>query len=325
MSCQLQLDDSSQQAANNRALAYGDGLFETIRICQSNAPLWHYHWRRLGNGASRLNLDLPDEQGLRQAIQTVLDSPAGKRQARPANNHSVARLSAAGAVDGVLKIILYRANPKNSRGYCPPGSDSVCQLQFFPRDSAVNPTTSPDRSQTTGAARGGVYPAAVNAIICQLRLARQPALAGLKHLNRLENVLACAEVQSQAADEGLLFDTSGLLVEATSSNVIVLHGDRMSTPDLSHCGVQGVALAWLQDNFRVKTEHINLDALWQAEAVLLCNSIAGFRTVVQLSDGTKTVVFDRCLQKSAAARRINEIMQSWQKICQANPAERGVF
>ena len=76
--------------------------------------------------------------------------------------------------------------------------------------------------------------------MCALRLGIQPMLAGLKHLNRLEQVMARAEWEDRSIHEGLLLDAEDYVVSAISSNLFLVSGGRLLTPRLDRCGVRGV-------------------------------------------------------------------------------------
>jgi 4-amino-4-deoxychorismate lyase len=117
---------------------------------------------------------------------------------------------------------------------------------------------------------------------CDTRLALQPALAGLKHCNRLEQVLARSEWDDPAIDEGLLRSTDGDLVCATAANVFVLHGERWSTPRIDRCGVAGVCRAWVLAETGATETRIAPDDLQTADAVLLCNAVRGILPVARL-------------------------------------------
>src|SRR5487761_2550584 len=84
-------------------------------------------------------------------------------------------------------------------------------------------------------------------LFCELRLGHQPLLAGIKHLNRLENVLASSEWQGQDVQEGLLNDITGNVIGGTRSNLFMLRGNILYTPNLSRCGVAGVQRARVLD------------------------------------------------------------------------------
>jgi 4-amino-4-deoxychorismate lyase len=124
---------------------------------------------------------------------------------------------------------------------------------------------------------------------CQLRLSRNPALAGLKHLNRLEQVLAQCEWSDEAIGEALMLDTEGELVSATASNVFIVRERALHTPDLRFCGIRGVMRAQV---LRVAHElgmHTIEEPLWPhdlagASEVFVTNAVRGIRPVVALDD-----------------------------------------
>src|SRR5690606_28131172 len=143
-------------AADDRGLAYGDGCFDALRLSPAGAPLWPWHRRRLLAGAAALSIPITPED-LDEALRQAL-----------------ARCDA----PAVLKLILTRGS--GGRGYAAP---EPCQPRL--RASLHPLPQRPVDHYRHGLATG----------LCQLRLAQQPALAGLKHLNRLEQVLARREVQ----------------------------------------------------------------------------------------------------------------------------------
>ncbi len=285
----------------NRAFAYGDGVFETIRVSHGRLPLWSYHWRRLKIGAARLGLDTPEADVLHQAMQRQL---ALAIREPLSNGDAVSASSGTPPVSGVLKLVLFRhaSDGHSRRGYCPAGSDSAFVLDFFPNDLSASLAESVQRTPPLHLKR------------CDIRLAWQPRLAGIKHLNRLENVLACAEVQAGNYDDGLLLDGEDNIIEATSSNVVLLRGSDLLTPDLSRCGVHGVALSWLQAHFPVRVASMPFSDLHSMDAMLICNSVAGFR-VVTFAAGHP---FDVSLQKPLVRQRINEIMNAWCAACRTD-------
>ena len=120
---------------------------------------------------------------------------------------------------------------------------------------------------------------------CSLRLSSQPALAGIKSLNRLENVLARAEWTDPDIHEGLLCDANGQLVCATSSNVFVRVNGIWQTPRLDRCGIAGIARDWLLRNVPDAVEvDVPAGRVEAADAVLLCNSVRGLRQIRRLGD-----------------------------------------
>ncbi|MDE2054484.1 MAG: aminotransferase class IV, partial [Xanthomonadaceae bacterium] len=120
---------------------------------------------------------------------------------------------------------------------------------------------------------------------CALRLAAQPKLAGIKHLNRLEQVLARAEWSDADVVEGLLFDQRDNLVSATAANVFVGMGDALLTPPVDACGVAGVLRGTLLDELpgaRVKT--VTKEDLMRADEIFLTSSVRGVLPVRALGE-----------------------------------------
>lgn len=113
---------------------------------------------------------------------------------------------------------------------------------------------------------------------CDLRLSSQPRLAGIKHLNRLENVLARSEWSDPDIAEGLLMDEADRVICGTMSNLFLLENNRLITPKLDRCGIAGVARARLlreapHHNMTVCVEEISRQRLLAAEEIFLINSL----------------------------------------------------
>lgn len=227
-------------ALSNRGLAYGDGLFETIAVHQGQASLLDRHLRRLAGGCQRLGIP----------VDPALVADEIERFAQSTGN-------------GVLKLILTRGD--GPRGY------------------AVDPSSAPRRILQASALPA--YPAehashGVRLFACATRLAEQPLLAGLKHLNRLEQVLARAEWSDPAYAEGLVRDTSGRLVEGVYSNLFLVRDGVLSTPALSRCGVAGVMREALLERADEEGIETHVGDLWPADLaaadeVFVCNSVYG--------------------------------------------------
>ncbi|MEO6680823.1 MAG: aminodeoxychorismate lyase [Pseudomonas sp.] len=224
----------------DRGLAYGDGLFETIAVRGGHPLLLDRHLLRLAQGCSRLAI---------AADQAVIRSEL---------------LSYAAALsEGVLKLILTRGD--SLRGYAPnPLAQARRILQGNP------PATYP-----AGHAEQGVrlFP-------CTTRLSKQPLLAGLKHLNRLEQVIARAEWQDTEHAEGLMLDQVGRVIEGVFSNLFLVRDGVLITADLKRCGVAGVMRAELlfqAESLGIPTQitDISLDQLQWADEVFVCNSVYG--------------------------------------------------
>lgn len=158
---------------------------------------------------------------------------------------------------GVLKLLLTRS--EGDRGYAPPVDVApVWMLSLLPLPAVQ---------------------AALRVHRCETRLATQPALAGIKHCNRLEQVLGRAEVARAGCDEGLMRDMAGNPVCATSANLLVLREGRWRTPPVEACGVAGVLRGWLLEAGMVDVAVLTMDDVESAEAVALCNAVRGILTV----------------------------------------------
>ena len=124
------------------------------------------------------------------------------------------------------------------------------------------------------------YSTGVDLHLCETRLADQPKLAGIKHLNRLENVMARMEWRDESLFDGVLQDQEGNVIECTMSNIFARFGRKLTTPDLSRCGVAGItrqrimALAHTLD-LEVSVSTLSLERLLEADEVMICNSLYG--------------------------------------------------
>lgn len=224
----------------DRGLAYGDGLFETIAVSAGTPLLLERHLQRLALGCSRLAI-VADHALIRTELLAF----------------------AAQLGSGVMKLIVTRGD--SMRGYAPaPDEPSRRILQGNP--SSAYPATHGDHG--------------VRLFPCVTRLAEQPLLAGLKHLNRLEQVLARSEWQDSTFAEGLMCDTSGRVIEGVYSNLFLIKNDVLITADLRRCGVAGVMRAELlaqaqTSGIVTQIRDIEMSDLQQADEVFVCNSVYG--------------------------------------------------
>ena len=121
---------------------------------------------------------------------------------------------------------------------------------------------------------------------CETRLALQPALAGIKHCNRLEQILARAEWTPEDADEGLMRDAEGYVVCATAANVFVLRDGRWWTPPVDRCGIAGVCRSWVMRALAVGERRLSVEDVETADAVILGNAVRGILPVSRVGDVT---------------------------------------
>ena len=196
---------SAVASLDERAFQYGDGLFETIAIRGGKPRLWHYHLDRLDRGCECLGMAMPDHEQLRLSLQKVLAQ------------------SSAASDSCIVKIIV--SSGAGQRGY---GRKHISDPSIWFGVSHATPLPKSN------------YRVGVDTQICKTRLATGSATAGLKTLNRLEQVLARSELIEQNLFEGLTMDASGIIICGTMSNVFFVIKNRISTPTLDQCGVEGV-------------------------------------------------------------------------------------
>jgi 4-amino-4-deoxychorismate lyase len=233
----------------DRGVAYGDGLFETIAVGNASPLLWDYHMQRLGEGAMRLAIPLPDPELLHREAMQLID-------AQP---------------HGVLKIQITRGIAQQ-RGYAPPATPSPTRIHQFHPASAAYPLEP-------------LKP--VKLRLCSTPLGISPALAGIKHLNRLEQVLARAEWRDPQIFEGLMADPRGYIVEGTMSNLFLVDGERLITPRLLNSGVAGIMRRVVIESARdlglaLSEADVEREQLFSADALFITNSLIGIRPAESL-------------------------------------------
>ncbi|MEW8432045.1 MAG: aminodeoxychorismate lyase [gamma proteobacterium symbiont of Ctena orbiculata] len=235
-------------AGSDRGLQYGDGLFETLAVNQGRPCLWRRHMARLGRGESVLGMPASDKQLLEQEALSLCE---GRDQA-------------------VLKIILTRGS--GGRGYARP---SPCAPR---RILSIHPWPDYPRTWYTDGLRLG---------ICQTRIGLNSQLAGLKHLNRLEQVLARSECQEARLDECLMMDEGKRVICGSQSNFFMVRDDTLYTPDLTHSGITGVVRELVielarQLSIPLLITDLDLQSLLDADALFVTNSVMGICPVAVL-------------------------------------------
>ncbi|MCR8921942.1 aminodeoxychorismate lyase [Dasania sp. GY-MA-18] len=251
----------------DRGLAYGDGLFETIAIVNGRAQLLDLHLQRLQQSCLRLAINV-DMAALNLDINNILQS------AQP-------------EACEVLKIIVTRQSGQRGYGYVAGGANRLLQLS----------ATSVDYKS--------LQQQGVRLRFCDTQLAINPLLAGMKHLCRLENVLARAEWHDQSIYEGLMLDTQGCVTEGVMSNIFIVKDGMLITPHLDRCGVAGVMREYILSQLapklqlaasvdRVLPEHIH-----NADELFICNSLIGIVPVTTVAAFNKKIgATTRLLQRA---------------------------
>jgi len=229
-------------SARDRGLHFGDGVFETIALDEGRPLCLDRHLRRLAGGCRRLGIPVPAFATLEEECGRISE----------------------GAKRAVLKLMVTRG--VSGRGYAPDADASPTRIVArhpWPRYAA-------------DVRRDGV---AVR--MCRTRLGRNPCLAGIKHLNRLEQVLARMEENPARCDEGLMLDDRDRVIEGIMSNVFALRDGRLCTPDLSECGVAGIMRECVLEASKQLTGHaaqvVEMSAgdFFSADECFLTNSLIG--------------------------------------------------
>lgn len=236
-------------AVADRGLSYGDGVFRTLRVQQGSPFCWARHFEKLRHDCQALRISCPGEDILLKEITQL-----------------------SGAGSGIAKIMVTRGI--GERGYAPSMRSSPTRVVSFHAAPIYDSVFYSD----------GIAPH-----LCDLKLSRQPRLAGIKHLNRLENVLAAAECQAAGAAEGLLEDAEGFVISGTRSNVFAVRSGSISTPDLSASGVAGVqrdrVISWAeQHGVQCSVTRLRMNDLLQADEIFLVNSVFGLWPVARINN-----------------------------------------
>ncbi len=258
---------------SDRGFQYGDGLFETIEVLGGKPLFFTQHLKRLQKGCERLLIPPPD-LALLAAEAAQLCAEADR---------------------AVLKIIITRGS--GGRGYRQP--DPVVPTRLL----SLHPfPVYPDYLQADG----------IVARFCRQRLATNPALAGIKHMNRLEQVLARAEWRDDDVYEGLMLDYNDHVVEGTMTNLFFVKNEVLHTPDLSNCGIAGIVREIVIDlanrnNIVVLEQQFEKQCVLEADEVFVTNSVIGIWPIKRIDR--------QCFNLG----RITRLIQQW--YAQARKAE----
>ncbi len=239
----------------DRGFQYGDGLFETIEVLFGRPIFLEQHLLRLFEGCARLNIPKPDIKQLTDEINYVC------KQVERA----------------VLKIIITRGI--GGRGYRQPEviqSTRAISLYPFPE-------------YPSSYAKQGV-----TARFCATSLGLNPALAGIKHLNRLEQVMARAEWDDPEIQEGIMLDINNHVIEGTMTNLFYVKDNITYTAMLTLAGVAGIIRGFIktlvaEHNLSLIEHQYDKETLLNADEIFVCNSIIGIWPVRQIEDIRFTV------------------------------------
>jgi 4-amino-4-deoxychorismate lyase len=248
-------EEIDKVSVNDRGFQYGDGLFETLEVINGQPVFLEQHLLRLSAGCSRLNIPSPDTKQLTDECGFVC------QQAKQA----------------VLKIIITRGT--GGRGYRQP--ETIRPIRVI--------SLHPLPEYLSNFAEQGI-----NARFCDTRLGLNPALAGIKHLNRLEQVMARAEWDNTSIQEGIMLDINNHIIEGTMSNLFYVKDDIIYTALLVLSGVAGVmrgiikTLA-IKHNLALIEHDYGKEALLAADEAFVCNSIIGIWPIKQIENCRFTI------------------------------------
>ena len=233
----------------DRGLHYGDGLFETIAVVHHEMPLWDRHYHRLSRGCEQLGIEPPGQSLLEKEIRQLTEKSA--------------RL--------VVKLMITRG--EGGKGYFPADTEAT-------RVVLARPWPEYDEN---------VYSDGIDLHLCETKLATGELLSGLKHLNRLEQVLAARETAEKGFIEGVVCDVDGYVVEGVASNLFWISEGQLSTPVIDRSGVAGVMREEVIDQanaLKIPVHEVRAtpDVLQEADALFLTNAVIGIVPVRSLAD-----------------------------------------
>ena len=232
---------------SDRGLHYGDGLFETIALRGGRLQFWQAHLQRMQLGCQRLGLPAIETQQWLDDIG-ALDATD----------------------DAVIKLMLTRGS--GGRGYRAPNSVQCTR--------AVAMYEMPGHIEARRAA-------GVKLHICKTPVSSNSQLAGIKHLNRLDSVLARNEWHDEEIAEGLMCDDLGHVIEGTMSNVFMVQNRILYTPILKKAGIEGIIRNRVielakQLGFVVQQIAMDRKRLMTMDEIFVTNSIIGIWPVIDI-------------------------------------------
>ena len=238
---------AAQVSIEDRGLLYGDGLFETMLWDIRGIQLLKYHLERLQFGCELLHIKYPGNV-LKLQLQKVVSS-----------------IAADGLTNAVIRLTVTRG--VGLRGYAAYETNDPTII------ISATLSTPPELGQTA------------RLFLCKNRIGIGSPIAGLKHLNRLEQVLLANELKDSDYDEGLVLDYEGTVISGTRSNVFLINDSVLQTPALDRCGIAGTIRRLVierlapQLNMEVRIGRLSLVDVERATEIFYCNSLIGVMSV----------------------------------------------
>ncbi|TYK66792.1 aminodeoxychorismate lyase [Colwellia echini] len=237
--CSVNGQQQTEIAILDRGLAYGDGIFTTAKIEQGKIVLLEKHIERLIEGCYKLKIHLPNHVNLTEQLKSV----------------------AQGYTKAVLKVMITAGS--GGRGYSRLGLDN--------NDTNIIIVISDFPHHYNQMAKAGITLG-----ISKQQLSTSTMLCGLKHLNRLEQVLLKAEVDDRHEDDLIVTNAYGYVIEAISSNFFYYLDGQLCTPELLTSGVDGIIRQTIiTHNPQINIRKTQLEELEQAQSMFICNALMG--------------------------------------------------
>lgn len=254
---------STELDARDRGLQYGDGCFTTLLTRNGQLCMWPEHKARLQQALERLHIPFDQWSSLESHVQQHISDDE----------------------KAVIKIVITRG--PGGRGYDPAGAQhSQWILSHFDYPAHYH------QWQKQG----------IHLELSPIKLARQPLLAGIKHLNRLEQVMVKQQAASLEADDVLVCDTLGNMIETSAANLFWRKGNSWFSPDLSQAGIEGVMRNHIIRMIKKSGGNVQIvnraqRALEQADEAFICNSLMQLVPIKSFQDVTYKIRDSRAIQE----------------------------
>lgn len=242
---------------NERGLLYGDGFFSTIKITNGKVHRWPLHLERLCFSAERLGFIGLDAGWIYQQILDYIQQKV--------------------IVNGMLRMTITRGeNPDGHRGYAIPDQQNL-DYRLYLKGSNLQSSNDLEQGVTLGRSK--------------VPVSRNKYFAGVKHLNRLDQVLASSRIKDACFDD-LMFCGQKMIC-GTKTNVYFYVNGLWLTPKVNKAGVNGTVRRWLLDTqSNVRESQFGLEILKRAEYCLVSNAIIGIIPVTSIQLGAKKHNFE---------------------------------
>jgi 4-amino-4-deoxychorismate lyase len=242
------IDGKKQSKASifNRNTQFGDGLFETCLVENKKLLFWSNHFERMKLGCDRLKISMIDETLWLSDIKKAF---------------SLMKID-----NCIVKLVLSRG--ESLRGY------------------SYKDNIRPIRITIVSELKKNNQDKGFSLEFCNSGYNSNPKLAGIKHCNRLEQVIARAGIK---VDDGIMLDENENVVSVTQGNIFCIQGNRLITPNLDKCGIEGTRRAVILKiavdlGFDINIKNLSVAELLRSDEVFISNSIQGVGPVNQIED-----------------------------------------